>query len=379
MTYSRFVFRNAFRNKRRTALTVLSVAFSLFLLITLYTLLDSLMNPPEGDQTAQRLAVRRSTSLADSMPIAYEMKIETVPGVELILPLQWFGGYYKEPKNFFANFATDPNRVWEMFPELEVTDEEAEAMLADRRAAIAGQALMNRYGWKVGDRVTLKGTIFPVDLEFILVGDYVSERNDSNFYFRYDYFDESLGNAGRIGSFWVMAESAERVPEIADNIDALFRNTPAETKTETEKAFMLGFVSMLGNVQAIIGSIAMVIVFTMLLVTSSTMAMTIRERLREIAILKSMGYPPKTVLGIILGEAVLISFFGGLVACLGAFALRFADVYSMTMGFVEKFDASPQLFAMTLTVGVAIGLAAGVIPAVQASWMTISEALRRLE
>lgn len=379
MTYSRFILRNALRNKRRTALTVLSVAFSLFLLITLYTLLDSIMNPPEGDETALRLAVRRSTSLADDMPIAYEQKIATVPGIELLLPLQWFGGYYKEPKNFFANFATDPHRLWDMFPELHVTEEIEQAMLADRRAAVAGRGLMERYGWKVGDRVTLKGTIYPVDLEFILVGEYLSDRNESNFYFRFDYLDEALGNPGRIGSFWVKAESAEKVPEVADAIDALFRNTPAETKTETEKAFMLGFVSMLGNIQAIIGSVAIVIGFTMLLVASSTMAMTIRERLREIAILKSMGYPPHTLLMIILGEAMLISVFGGLMACGGAFALRFADVYSMTMGFVERFDASPALFAMTLVVGAGIGLVAGLVPALQASWMTISEALRRLE
>lgn len=379
MTYSRLVLRNALRNKRRTALTVLSVAFSLFLLITLYTLLDALMNPPEGDQTELRLAVRRSTSLADAMPIAYEKKITTVPGVELVLPLQWFGGYYMEPKNFFANFATDPHRLFDMFPELGVSEETKQAMLEDRRAAVAGIGLMERYGWKVGDRVTLKGTIFPVDLEFILVGQYTSERDESNFYFRFDYLDEAMGGMGRIGSFWVKAANAEKVPEVAEAIDGIFRNTPAETKTETEKAFMLGFVSMLGNVQAIIGSVAMVIVFTMLLVASSTMAMTIRERLREIAILKSMGYPPLTVLGIILAEAVLISVFGGVVACLGAITLSFSDMYTLTMGFVEKFDATPALFATTLVVGATIGLAAGLIPALQASWMTISEALRRLE
>lgn len=379
MTYSRFVFRNALRNKRRTGLTLLSIAFSLFLLITLYTLLDTIMNPPEGDDTALRLAVRRSTSLADSMPVAYEQKIATVPGIELILPLEWFGGYWKEPKNFFANFATDPRRLWDMFPELIVTEDVKQAMLADRRAAVAGRALMERYGWEIGDRITLKGTIFPVDLEFILVGQYVSESNESNFYFHYDYLEEALGNPGRIGAFWVKAESAEKVPEIADAVDALFRNTPAETKTETEKAFLLGFVSMLGNVQAIIGSVAMVIVFTMLLVASSTMAMTIRERLREIAILKSMGYPPHTLLLIILGEAALISVFGGALACVGAFALQFVDMYSLTMGFVEKFEVPPPLFLMTLVVGAVIGLVAGLVPAFQASWMTISEALRRLE
>lgn len=379
MTYSRLVLRNTLRNRRRTGLTVLSVAFSLFLLITLYTLLDTIMNPPEGDETELRLAVRRSTSLADAMPIAYEKKIVGVPGVELVLPLQWFGGYYIEPKNFFANFATDPARVFEMFSELNVSEETKAAMLADRRAAVAGVALMERYGWKVGDRITLKGTIFPVDLEFILVGSYTHETNQSNFYFRYDYLDEAMGGWGQIGSFWVRAASAGKVPEVAEAIDAIFRNTPAETKTETEKAFLLGFVSMLGNVQAIIGSVAMVIVFTMLLVASSTMAMTIRERLREIAILKSMGYPPHTVLGIILAEAVLISVLGGAVACLGAIALSFTDMYTLTMGFVERFNASPAMLAGTLAVGAAIGLAAGLFPALQASWMTISEALRRLE
>lgn len=379
MNYRRFILKNALRNKRRTALTVLSIGFSLFLLIALWTFLDLLFNPPQTEQSALRLAVRRSTSLADQMPIAYMRKIERVPHAALVMPLQWFGGVYKEPKNFFANFAVDPGTFWAMFPELRATPEAKRAFAGERIAAVVGEDLMKRYGWKVGDRVTLIGTIFPVDLEFHIVGAYTYELQQNAFYFRYDYFNEALGNTGEIGAFWIKADRAESIPGIIDAVDTMFHNSSAETKTETEKSFVLGFVAMLGNVKLIVGAIAIVVVFTMLLVTATTMSMTIRERLREVAILKTLGFGRETILGLIIGEAVFIGLLGFVVGALLAFALSLSDVYAMTQGFIQFFRPPPSIYALAALTGTLIGALSGLIPALQASGMTITTAMRRLE
>ena len=379
MTYRTFIRRNAVRNKRRTALTVLSVGFSLFLLITLQTLLNSLLNPPTTEESALRLAVRNATSLAHALPISHQGKLEAVPHIRFVMPMQWFGGQYKEPKNFFANFAVGHEHFFDMFPELAFTEGAEEAFKKERIAAIPGKALMEKFGWSIGDRVTLTGTIFPINPEFHIVGTFTADTQESTFYFRHDYLDESLGSMGIVGTFWIMADSAEAVPGIIEHVDTMFRNTPSETKTETEKAFQLGFVSMLGNVQLMISSISIVVVFTMLLVAGSTMAMTIRERLKEVAILKAIGYPRRVILTLVLGEAATVSLMGAVVGCAMAMALASMDISSFTAGFVETFNPGPAVLGTALGVGVLIGVLAGLFPAVQASGMSINDAMRRLE
>lgn len=379
MTPLRFIVRNALRNKRRTALTVLSTGFSLFLLIVLTTFLDILANPPTTDQSALRLAVRRSTSMIDQMPMAYLDKIRRVPHVEVAIPLQWFNGVYREPKNMFANFATDPVDMWRVFPELQASDETKRRFAAERTGAVLGQELMDRFGWKVGDHVTLTGTIFPVDLEFTIVGTYEFDLNKFNFYFRYDYLNEALGRPNTLGAVWIKADRAESIPGIAQAVDGLFRNSAAETLTETEKAFVLGFIAMLGNVRVMIGSVALVVILTMLLVSASTMAMTIRERIREVAILKAIGFPGRAVVGLILGEAVLLGLMGFGAGAAMSYGLSHVDLYAITQGFIPFFRPPLTVYAMALGVGVAIGLASGFVPALQTTRLTITEAMRSLE
>ncbi len=379
MTYHTFIRKNALRNKRRTALTVLSVGFSLFLLITLQTVLSTLLNPRETEESALRIAVRHSVGLTQMLPISYQAKLEKVPHVKAAMPMQWFGGQYIEPKNFFANFSVGHEQFFDMFPEFEFSDGAEDAFMKERIAAIVGDALMEKFGWSVGDRITLLGAIFPVDLEFRIVGSYAHESNDSAFYFRHDYLEESMSDWGMVGTYWLMADSAEAVPGIIDAVDSQFRNTAYETKSETESAFQLTFVSMLGNVQLLIGSISIVVVFTMLLVAGSTMAMTIRERLREVAILKAIGYPRRVVLGLVLGEAATVSLMGSVVACGLSLALASTDVARATGGFVEKIDPGPVVLAAALGIGIMIGLVSALFPAVQASGMSINEAMRRLE
>lgn len=379
MTYRTFIRKNALRNKRRTALTVLSVGFSLFLLITLQTVLGTLMNPPETEESALRIAVRNATSLTQPLPISYQGKLKGVPHVKTVMPMQWFGGQYIEPKNFFANFSVGHEQFFDMFPEFRFTEGAQEAFMKERIAAIAGEALMEEFGWSIGDRITLKGTIYPIDLEFRLVGSYASDTNDSTFYFRHDYMQESVGDWGMVGTFWLMADGPEAVPGIIEHVDTMFRNTPYQTKTETEKAFQLGFVSMLGNVQLLIGSISLVVVFTMLLVAGSTMAMTIRERLREVAILKAIGYPRRVILSLVMGEAAAISLMGAVVGCALSIALSSTDIAGFTRGFVETINPGPTVLLMALGVGLLMGVLAGLFPAIQASGMSINDAMRRLE
>jgi len=378
MTFSRFVYKNALRNKRRTFLTVLSIGLSLFLLITLRTVMSFLFNPPLNDNSNLRLVVKRNTSFTDQMPISYQQKLEKIPHVRTVMPFNWFGGMYKEPKNFFANIAVDPERMAQMFTDIHTDPGEMKIFGSKRDAAIVGMELMNQFDWKVGDRITLQGTIYPVNVDCEIVGTYTSNYRSSSFFMRWDYLNEMMDKPNTTSSFWLMADHPDSVPSIIDAVDATFRNSPAETKTETEKAFVLGFMSMLGNLQVLIGSIAGVVVFTMLLVTASTMAMTIRERLREVAILKSLGYPRRLILTLILGEAGLISFLGALVACLIGYGMGFAPFYRYTQGLVEKFIVAPETYGMALGAGILIGVISGAIPAVRASGMTITEAIRKL-
>ncbi len=379
MSLFRFIIRNVFRNKRRAILTMLSIAFSLFLLLFLLTVLNGLLNPVTQDEAALRLIVRRSTSLAEFMPIAYGDKIRELPEVELVTPLQWCNFFYRDTNNFFANFAADPEHLFEIYSEQKVSPEALARFKAERTAAISGKDLMDKFGWKVGDKITLLGSIFPVDLEFTIVGEYTSAEFQNSFYLRYDYLNEAMNKLNQVGCFAIKVKSKEAVPRVAEAVDALFRNSPYETKTETEKAFVLGFVSMLGNVKNIIASVALVVMFTMLLVSVSTMSMAVRERLREVAILRAIGYPRGVVVRLILGEAFFIAGLGTVLGIAMAESLRFVDLNSVSNGFLDKFRPEVATYALTIAAGVGIGLISGLVPAVQAARMNIVSAMRSIE
>ena len=379
MTFHRFILKNAFRNRRRTGLTVLSIGFSLFLLMALLTFLDTLLNPVIEDDSALRLLVTRATSIADILPISHLDKIRRVRGVEHVAPLQWFNGIYKDPDYQFANFATDPAEIFKIYTEQHLSAEARAAFVANRRGAVAGADLAERFGWKVGDKITLMGTVFPVDLDLEIAGIFTADLNENMLYFRWDYFDEALGKPGVSGAYTVKVTDAASVPLVVEAIDGMFRNSPAETKTTTEKAFVLGFISMLGNVKLIIASIAGVVVFTMLLVAVSTMAMTVRERMREVAILKAIGYSGRLVLSLVMAEAVFISALGATVGIGLGESLRLLDLDRITQGFIQKFDPGFSTYAAVVGAGILIGLISGFIPARQAAAMSITGAMRRME
>jgi len=378
VTYASFIWTNIARNPRRTILTIVSIGLSLFVLSTLMTVLTELNREPEGEDTHLRLVVRRATSLADRLPEAYAAKLQRVPGVRLVHALTWFGGIYIDEGNFFANFACDPDTLFAMFPENRIPPEQLKAFQAERIAAVAGRKLVERFKWRLGDRLTLQGTIYPVDLEFVLRGIYTGT-DETAFFFHRAYLEEALGRPGKVGTFWLKAASAGDIPRIMDAVDTLFKNSDAETKTETERAFQLGFISMLGNVKTLIASISSVVVFTILLVTANTMAMSIRERAREIAILKTLGFGRRRLLGVLMGESAVIALTGGVLGCMGArLFFSVVDVWRYTQGLFPIFIVEPSTILLGIGLSVLIGLTSAALPAIRVSRLTIAEALRRV-
>jgi putative ABC transport system permease protein len=372
-----FIWKNITRNRRRTVLTILSIALSLFLLSTLMTVLTELgRESPDGDQHL-RLVVRRASSLGDPLPESYLDKLKRVPGVRMVHTLSWFGGLYVDERNFFANFGCDPETLFPMFNENRLPPEQLSAFKKERTAAVAGRKLAERFKWRLGDKITLLGTIYPVDLEFTLRGIYTG-LDETAFFFHHAYLDEALGRTGKVGTFWLKAASAAEVPVIAERVDAMFKNSDAETKTETERAFQLGFVAMLGNIKTLISSISSVVVFTILLVTANTMAMSIRERAREIAILKTLGFTRRRLLGLLVAESAAIALAGGLLGTLGArLFYSLVDVWKHTQGFFPIFVVEPETITIGLLLSVLIGVTSAAVPAYRVSRQTIAHALRR--
>jgi putative ABC transport system permease protein len=321
MKLARLMWKNAVRNPRRSILTILSIAVSMFLIATLEAVLASIYRAGgEGGTPHLRVIVHRATSITQPMPEAYGRRIAAVPGVKYLVSQTWFGGQYIDASNFFANFAVDVDQFDKVFDELHIPPDQFAMWKNERIAALVGRKLMETYHWKLGDRVTLKSPIYGINPEFVIRAVYTApeDSQERTFYFHYDYFDELQGRPGQVGAYTIKVDSAEDVPKVSDAIDALFRNTSAETKTETEQAFGLSFVSMLGNVKLLLTAISAAVVFTILLVSGNTMAMSIRERTSEVAVLKTLGFRRNLILLLLVGESVVISLIGGILGGLGA-------------------------------------------------------------
>ncbi|HEX4999363.1 MAG TPA: FtsX-like permease family protein [Terriglobia bacterium] len=381
MKFVSFVLRNTFRNRRRTVLTVLSIGMSLFLICTLRTLLEALENPPATPESARRVLTRHATGLANNMPVAYKERILKVPGVEFAVSNQWFGGEYIDPANFFARFAVDADHFFDVYPDYQVeSPEQRETFLKNRTASLAGKRLAKRFDWKVGQTITLKGDIFPVDVETRIAGFLEGGNSDDSFYFHWDYLNELIPKemADRPGTFVIRAGSSDDVPAIVDSVDSMFQNSAAPTKTETEGAFILGFVSMMGNVRFLITSISTVVLFTVVLVAANTMAMSIRERTGEIAILKTLGFTPGLILTMTIVESALIAVTGGLLGALaGRYLYRGLDMGAVTQGFVPFLDVRWETVGFAGAVSLAVAVISTFFPALNVSRMPIAVALRR--
>jgi putative ABC transport system permease protein len=380
MTLTRFVTKSAFRNKRRSILTVLSIAFSLLLLTLMMTIWHAFYMTENSEQESQRLVTRHRVSLTFMLPMYYRQKIKTIPGVVDVVPIQWFGGLYLDdkPEHFFANFGTDPENFFKVYPELKIPSEQVSAWQHDRQGVVVDSELAKKYGWKLGDRIVLKGTIFPVNLELNVRGIYTALRPTQSVYFHWKYVEEAVGFAkDRAGTFGIMADSPEHVSTIAAAVDGMFHNSPQPTKTETERAFQLGFVAMLGNVKAFILSICTAVVFATLLVSANTMAMSIRERTREVAVLKTLGYTRQTVLGLFVSEAVIVSILGGILGILAAAGLISVMAHSPQGGlFLAGIKVTPLTMLLALAVAGMVGLLSAMVPSYHAAKIDIVEGLR---
>jgi putative ABC transport system permease protein len=369
------------RNKRRSILTILSIALSLFLMTTLLTVVTELEKPPEAQEAALRLVTRSAVSLGNPLPVSYQQIIEQVPGVAATMQMQWFGGVYVDERNFFAQFGCEPEKIAKVYPDYKVDPDQLDHFIRDRTGAMAGKKLVERFGWKIGDRITLQGRIFPTDLQLTIRAIYDGE-DASAIFFNQKYLDESLKGTeyeGSIGTFFIMAKSAEDVPRIMDAVDAKFRNSLAQTKTETERAFQLSFVAMLGNIKTLIISISSVIVFTILLVVANTMAMSIRERATEIAVLKTMGFRNRLVLALLVAESLCLGLIAWLIGSVGA-RLLYAnlDFSKMNTPFIQALRVTPQTLAIGFGVAMLIAFASTIVPATRAARMTIANALRNV-
>jgi putative ABC transport system permease protein len=377
--YRHLILANLFRKKVRTGLTAGSFAVALFLFGILAVVRGAFQ---QGIDVAgvDRLVVINRVSIIQPLPLAYRDRLARIPGVTQVTFANWFGGVYQDERSFFPQFAIDHETYRQMFPEFVVPDDQWQAFLADREGAIVGEALAERFKWKLGDRIPIRGTIFPGTWEFNIRGVYRGQRvqdDTTAFWFRWDYLDERTPfQKGRVGWYLVRIANPDDAPRLVKAIDEQFANSPSETRTETEKAFAASWVKQMGNVQLLMLSIGSVVFFTLLLVTGNTMAIAVRERTRELAVLKAVGFSDRFVLALVIAEAVVVAAVGGGVglALVKLFTLR----GDPTGGLLPFFYLPPDATVVGMALALAVGLMAGILPALSAGKLRVVDALRRV-
>ena len=381
MKYAKLIFKNILRNKRRTILTILSLVVSLFLIICLATILTEFDRG--GDEASPlRLVTRHAVSLTFVLPMAHLQKIKTVPGVKEVTPFSWFGGIYKDEQNFFANFSVDARKLQDVVPELKMTDAEWQAFINDRQGAIVGRKLVKRHGFTPGQRITLKSPIYNASVEFIIRGVYTGS-DEKTLYFHNDYINELLpaevGFRDMAGTFSILANSPEDVPRIAQEIDSIFVNTDAPTKTESEREFAMSFQTMMGGVKQFLYGIMAAITFSLLLVMGNTMAMTVRERTKEVGTLKAIGFQRGTITALFLIEALILACIGAAIG-IGAAVLVFNSIdLGVYIPFFIAFVPTKQTLIAVFVLSILVGLISVIYSAYRVSGLTIAEALRSTE
>jgi putative ABC transport system permease protein len=384
MKLLRLVFPNFKRHKLRTLLTILSIIVA-FILFAYLGAIRNAFSFGVSVAGADRLIVRHKVSLIQLLPQSYETEIERIDGVSDATHATWFGAIYKDPKNFFGQMPVKPEEFMRMYPEFKLPKEQMDAWLKTRTGAIVGRTTANRFGWKVGDKIPLMATYWRSKEKgdgrlwtFDLVGIYDGspETDTSNFFFRHDYFDEMRrGGHGQVGWYYIRVKDPRNAEAVAKAIDAHFENSPAETKTETEKAFVKGFAEQAGNIGAIVMAILTAVFFTILLVAGNTMAQAVRERMSELGVLKAIGFTDGQVLTLVLTEALLISVIGGAIGLvLGNLAVKGGDP---TGGALPVFIVPVRDQILGVICVVLLGVVSGLLPALQAMKLNAVEALRR--
>jgi putative ABC transport system permease protein len=381
--YLSLAIKNTWRNKRRTVLTVSSMTVSLCLLGVLIAIYHALFYGQATPGQALRVVVRHKVSLGNPLPEAYEGKVRQIAGVKELSPWNWFGGTYKdarETKNFFARFGVNPAPFLRIRTQMDMPDDQRRAFVDDRTACIVARDLADKLGFKLGQRITLVGDIYPVNMEFVVRGIFDDPDADNSLFFNMEYLRQKLGigNRGFDSTIAILANSTDDVPRISKAVDEMFAASQYPTKTESEQAFSLSFVSFLGNVKLFLMAICAAVTFTILLVSGNTVAMSVRERIREVGVLKTLGFTNDAILGMIIGEATTVALIGGALGVTLAWILT-AGIGRIHQSFVAQLHGmslTPLTALLCLVIAAFIGVVSSFVPAFNAARTNILDSLR---
>jgi len=385
MLVLKLLFRNAFRNKLRASLTILGITIAILAFGLLRTVISAWYAGVEAS-SATRLVTRNAVSLIFPLPLSYKDKIRSINGVKTVSYGTWFHGIYIDEKNFFANFAVEPKSFLELYPEFVLSPGETSAFFNDRKGCVAGRKLMTRFGWKIGDSITLKGAVFFGDWDFVIRAVYRGRdenTDESQFFFHWDYFNESLKKkmnhpwVDQVGYYMIGVTRPELAADVAGAIDSTFKNSLAETLTETEKAFQQGFIAMSGAIVTVIQIVSLVVIIIIMAVVANTMAMTTRERIGEYAILKTLGFGGGPIAILIFGESLVITMIGCLLGMASTYPA--ADAFRNALGnYFPMFNVEKETLFLNLAAALLVALVAAIIPTRRAIKIRIADGLRRI-
>jgi putative ABC transport system permease protein len=383
--YLALITRNSFRNRRRSLLTISSLAASLCLLGLLMAAYHALfVGGEETPGQALRLVTHNRVSLAQPMPASFENRIQQIPGVQAVSVRQWFGGTYRDARdarNFFARFAVRPDKLFQIYPELRIPEDQKQAFVRTRTACVVSRDLANKFGWNPGERIALAGDIWAANLDLTLVGVFDDPDHNEWLFFGHDYLHESLPasdpNRDLIYQLLIQADRPEAVSSIIRAVDDSFADSPYPTKTESEQAFALSFVSFLGNLKLFLLAIGGAVTFAILLVSANTLSMSVRERIREVGILKTLGFTPEMILVTLLGEAAVLALAGGVIGSVLAWGLcALIRGFQTPVQQLRMLSLTPLIALLSLLVALLIGLTSGLVPSIAASRKSILDSLR---
>jgi len=380
MKFLPLVLANLGRHKRRVFLTISSVALALFLFASLRTVVTTLARAAQFG-SARRLVVQNATGLVFPLPLSYGNRLKADKGISAVTWANWFGGRYGDEKRFFAQFAVDPTSYLAMYPEIVLPEDQKQAFIRERSSAIVGRRLLDVFGWKLGQNVTILGTIFPGEWTFTIRGVYTPTDpviNDDMMLFHHDYLEEKIGRPGIAGWYVLEINDPNNTAGIAKMVDDQFRNSSAPTKTGTEQAFNASFATMWGNVSLLMGTIGMAVVFAILLVTANAMMMSARERTKEVAVLKTIGFSDRRLFGMVMLETGIITLTGAVIGLGGAKLLYKASNFNAA-GFLPGFDVTTDTLLLGTGVALLLMLASGLVPAIRAARLPVVQALRTVE
>ena len=383
MYFLKLIFKNVFRAKLRTSLTIVGLMISILAFGLLQTVVDAWFAGANASSAA-RMVTRNAISLVFPMPAYYRDRIKAIPGVKAVAHSQWFGGIYIEPKNFFPQFAVDSDNFFEMYPEFLIKPEELLAFKRDRQGAIVGRKLADQFGWKVGDVIPIRGTIFPGNWQMTIRAIFDGKDETTitrQFYFQWNYINEYLikrfpRRADQIGIFNIEVTDPGRIADIARTIDAEFKNSLAETLTETEKSFQLGFIAQSEAIVVAIRIVSFVVIFIIMAVVANTMAMTARERLAEYATLKALGFSPGFVAALVFGEAMMLALIGAGIGILLTFPAAQGFAASPAGAMFASFKVSSATVVMQVASALVVGIMAALVPGWRSANIKIVDGLR---